>query len=186
MTKKPTIMYESPESASIQTVTVTGWVASNGRFWGNDERMARYDGSTHRQCEKNPAHPVYETGNYCRACRDEQMQAKFDALPRKEWDGDTPLVVFDDDRYFFDAESLRDYLQDEGIAPADIQLVFCVPTHAREIDPNEHFCDDLPEDGEVSAELCAAFEALNAIIRKEPPLSWSEGKVAAVLPDGFV
>ena len=114
------------------------------------------------------------------------MQARWDDLPRKEWDGETPLVVFDDDRYFFDAESLRDYLVDQEISIADIQLVFCEPTYATEIDPNEHFCDDLPEDGEVSAELFAAFEVLNAVIRKESPLSWTQGKVAAVLPDGFV
>ena len=44
---KKIILPESPEAASIQTVT--GWVSSNGRYWGNDEHMARYDGSTHRK-----------------------------------------------------------------------------------------------------------------------------------------
>lgn len=43
------IMRESAEAASFQTVT--GWVSSNGHFYGNDERTARYDGCTHQLCE---------------------------------------------------------------------------------------------------------------------------------------
>lgn len=35
------IPYDSAEAASIQNVT--GWVSRSGRFWGNDEQMARYD-----------------------------------------------------------------------------------------------------------------------------------------------
>jgi hypothetical protein len=52
---------------------------------------------------------------------------------------------------------------------------------AEEIDGNEHFSDQLHEDGEISAELEAAFEALNEVIRKEPPLSWSPGSVVAIV-----
>ena len=47
MAEKQIIMEDSPEAASIQTVT--GWVSRTGRFWGNDERMARFDGSTHNR-----------------------------------------------------------------------------------------------------------------------------------------
>jgi len=43
------VPYDSAEAASIQTVT--GWVSRSGRFWGNDEHMARYDGCTHRKCD---------------------------------------------------------------------------------------------------------------------------------------
>ena len=37
MAEKPIIMEDSPEAASIKTVT--GWVSRTGRFWGNDERL---------------------------------------------------------------------------------------------------------------------------------------------------
>lgn len=50
MTDKKRILYDSPEAASVQTVT--GWVSSRGMFCGNDEHMARHHGSTHRVCEK--------------------------------------------------------------------------------------------------------------------------------------
>ncbi len=90
------INYESAEAASIQTVT--GWVASNGSFWGNEEHMARYVGSTHRLCEKNPEHGVHETRGWCKRCHEERMQARYDAMPRKEYDG-SPIVVYDGEDY---------------------------------------------------------------------------------------
>jgi hypothetical protein len=62
MPEEKVVMYESSEAASIQTVT--GWVGADGRFWGNDEHMARYCGATHRHCEKNPDHPIYEVRSW--------------------------------------------------------------------------------------------------------------------------
>ena len=184
--EKKTIAYESDEAASIQTVT--GWVSSNGQFWGNDERTARFAGSTHRTCEKNPAHGVHETRAWCDRCREERVQAQYHAMPRETYDG-RPVVVHDDDQYFFDCDSLRDWLIDNRIEPKDAQLVFCVPNNAAEIDPSEHFADDMPEDGDegvFSTRLLDAFSALNAAIRDEPPLSWRPGKIAVSLPDDFL
>ena len=184
MTDKNIIMRDSPEAASIQTVT--GWVSSIGRFWGADEHMARFDGATHQKCDKNPSHPVYEINSYCRACRDEVTQARFADMPRRAWDGETPLCLYDTDEYFSDADSIRDYLIDNEIELAYAQLVFCTPNKACEIDANEHFADDLPEDGEVSAELGAAFDVLNEVIRRQEPLSWFPGKEVAILPPNFL
>ncbi|GKS73721.1 hypothetical protein AVME950_02515 [Acidovorax sp. SUPP950] len=178
------IPYESDEAASIKTVT--GWVSSNGQFWGKDEHMARYAGSTHRVCEKNSSHGTHEIRGWCRLCRDERMQARYDAMPRMEYD-ESPVTVLDGDEFFFDADSLRDWLIDNSIAPADARLVFCVPNMASEIDPEDHFADDLPsEDGEVSDRLKTAFAALNEVIRTEPPLSWRKGETAVTLPSDFL
>ncbi|MGN8120390.1 hypothetical protein ACTJK9_01365 [Pseudomonas sp. 22082] len=184
MPEEKVVMYESPEAASIQTLT--GWVAADGRFWGNDEHMARWCGATHRRCEKNPEHAIYEVRSYCRECYEESRQAKFAAMPVKEWAGE-PLVIFDGDRYFFDEDSLRDYLIDSDIELADVQLCICEPNYPREIDPEDHFIDDLPEDGEIrDDELLAAFDLLNEMIRQSQPLSWSEGEFAARLPQSLI
>ncbi|MEQ1969482.1 ead/Ea22-like family protein, partial [Xenorhabdus nematophila] len=64
---KKIVMYDSPEAAQIKIVT--GWVSRDGRFWGDDERMARYCGATHRQCENNPDHPIIGVHDYCDLCR---------------------------------------------------------------------------------------------------------------------
>ena len=184
MREEKVVMYESPEAASIQTVT--GWVDPSGRFWGKDEHMARYCGSTHRQCANNPAHPIHATNGWCEDCRAEIRAAKFDAMPKRVWAGEV-ITEYDGDKYFFDEESLRDHLIDNDIDPADLKLVFCTPNYPSQIDPNDHFCDDLPEDGEINDDqLLAAFDLLNEMIRKSPPLSWSPGKEAVDLPKAFI
>lgn len=184
MPKEKVVMYESPEAASLQTVT--GWVDAGGRFWGKDEHMARYSGSTHRKCEQNPEHPIHTTGRGCPVCHEERRAANFAAMPKRIWGGE-PITEYDGDRYFFDEEELRDYLIDHEIDLADLRLVFCTPNYPRQIDPDNYFCDDLPEDGEVNDDqLLAAFELLNEMIRKSPPLSWSPGKEAVELPKPFI
>ncbi|MDE9571466.1 hypothetical protein KKJ16_21300, partial [Xenorhabdus bovienii] len=43
--------------------------------------------------------------------------------------------------------------------------------------------DDLAEDAELPTELQQAFDSLNAVIRNSPPLSWFQGKYAAIVSD---
>ncbi|MBN3965582.1 hypothetical protein IMW75_09830 [Pseudomonas gregormendelii] len=182
--QKQIIMFDAPEAASLKTVT--GWVSSGGRFFGDDENLARYCGATHRRCDVNPEHPIYEVNSSCNECRHARRQAKFAAMPVKEWAGE-PLVIFDGDQYFFDEDSLRDYLIDSDIDLADLQLCICEPNYPSQIDPADHFCDDLPEDGAIrDDQLSAAFDLLNEMIRQSEPLSWSEGKLAAALPQAFI
>lgn len=184
MLKETVIMFDSAEAAELKTVT--GWVSASGRFWGDDEYMARFDGATHRQCKENPEHPIHSVRGYCSVCHEEERSQVFAKKPFKVWNGE-PLVPFDDDRYFFDEDSLLDYLLDEEIDVADLRLCICEPNMPHEIDPADHFCDDLPEDGEIrDGDLLAAFELLNEMIRKSEPLSWSEGKYAAQLPQSFL
>ncbi|WP_322847378.1 hypothetical protein [Pseudomonas sp. B33.4] len=109
--QKPIIMYDAPEAASLQTVT--GWVSSGGRFFGDDENLARHCGATHRRCEVNPEYPIYEVNSSCDECRHVRRQAKFAAMPVKDCAGE-PLVIFDGDRYLFEKDDLRDYSPNEN------------------------------------------------------------------------
>lgn len=176
---KKVVMYESDEAASIKTVT--GWVDRNGRFWGEDEHMARYCGSTHRQCVNDPKHPIYPSNAWCDVCHSEKRKTAFDAMPAKTWCGE-PLVIHDTDIYFFDSDDLRDHCMEHSILPEEMNLVICEPNYPREIDGSDHLVDDLPEDGELPGELQDAFDVLNAVIRKSGPLSWSAGKFSATVP----
>lgn len=172
------ILRDSDEAASIQTVT--GWVSSSGRFWGNDEAMARYDGSTHQKCPKNPDHPVISNQSYCEVCHEEKQNEAYSKMERKPWNGE-PLCVWYTDRYFFDAESIADYCEEHQVAVSDLKLVICLPNYPSEVDGSDIFCDDLPEDGELPSDLEDAFNALNKAIKNSPPLSWSPGNVAAIV-----
>jgi hypothetical protein len=104
---------------------------------------------------------------------------RYQAMPFKEWDGETPLTLADDDRYFFSEDDLVSYLDEQDPDADDVRLVICEPNYASEID-EDHFVDDLPPDqglDEVYPELAAAIEKVNELIRKkEKPLSWGAGK----------
>src|ERR1035437_3570679 len=128
MAEDKIVMADSDEAASIKTVT--GWVSRTGRFWGGDEKMARYDGSTHRLCECGE---VIANRSYCSKCSDRKKHEQYLALPKMAWDGVTPLHLHGTDLYFFDAEELLEHCAELGCQPKDLALVVCAPKYAREI-----------------------------------------------------
>lgn len=176
--KSEMVLDTSDLAASRQTVT--GWVSRTGRFWGDDERMARYDGCTHKQCECGGVTEKHYIR--CKVCRAKAEIEKYDARPVAVWDGEVFLYSDAHDRYFQDIESLVDYLGDfdvdEAPSIADLRLIICEPNYARQIE-SDQWSDDLPEDGELPSEIEEALRVLNEVIKRAPPLSWSPGKFAA-------
>lgn len=173
------VMMDSPEAA--RRMTVTGWVSRDGRFFGEDERTARYAGCTHRTCEACGG-SVEKSWIKCPACRAKDMDAKWAKLERRPWDGVTPLAIFDSDTYFFDLDDIENYCEDNGVEVGSLRLVFCRPVKPRPVSANELFLDELPEDGDVEdADVLAAVEALNKALEKAEPFSWLPGSVAAVV-----
>lgn len=169
------VLYDSPEAAAI--ATVTGWQARTGEFWGNNEHMARYCGSTHKRCDG--CGEVIAKSNWCTPCRDAKQKAKFASFERKPWDGEVPLNLFDTDTYFFDEDALRDYCADHDLKAEELDLVLCEPNYATLLDPYEVYQDLLGEDCEVPAPLVAAFDVLNvAIAACKEALSWEPSETA--------
>ncbi|WP_206601766.1 hypothetical protein [Herbaspirillum aquaticum] len=107
------IPYSSPEAASLQTVT--GWVSRDGRFWGDDEHMARFCGATHRQCKQCEAVEIKIDRLYCDSCLELRRIEKYKAMPREQWDGAALLYLDGTDRYFQDPNEAREYANDKGI-----------------------------------------------------------------------
>lgn len=178
MSDKKVIMWDSPEAATLKTVE--GWVSRKGRFFGKDERTARYDGSTHRACEE--CGTVYETNSFCRPCSEAKRSKVFWSLPVEKWDGVTPLVLFDDDKYFF-GEDILDYLS-ELPKDEEVRICKCEPMHLHLLD-SDTWCDDLPSDGdgELPTEVGKALNALNAAIKNAGPVAWTETNIAIDVDD---
>lgn len=182
MSNENIIPYDQPDL--VKRVTVTGWVSTDGRFCGDDEHLARWASCTHVRCACGAL--AEKPWTACDNCRVKNDIERYEEMSKREWDGTTMLYSDAHDRYFQDYDELVDHLRDtRGEYPEttveDLRLLVCEPNVAREIDGNEHFCDDLSEDGEISPQLQAAFDALNEVIRKEPPLSWSPGRHAAIV-----
>lgn len=175
MEQQAQVMYDSPEAAKIETVT--GWRARTGEFWADNEHMARYCGSTHKRCEKCGG--VVAKGSWCEPCHAKKRQEKFASYPREAWDGVAPICLFDGDVYFFSADDLVGYCSDHDIKPADLQLTLCRPNFAQPLNMEDHFIEELPEDGDVPDDIAAAFAALNEVIAAhKEPLSYSPDDVA--------
>lgn len=180
MAEKKIVMYASDEAS--KQITTTGWLSADGRFWGKDEHMARWCGCTHMLCACGEV--MDKSYTICRTCRDKASDERYAALERKLWDGKAPICIYGGDQYFWDEDGLIEYCEALDCTPADLQLVFCEPTYAKEICGSEYFCDDLAGDCELPGELEDAFEELNKRIREfREPLSWFPGKVAVLIPE---
>ena len=177
--RKAIVLNTSDDAAKL--VTVTGWVSRDGRFYGDDERLARWAGCTHLVCECGE---MMDKGyTKCLKCRVKSDHERWLKLPLVEWDGVTPLTIFGDDTYFFDVESIYEHAEEAGCAVSALELVVCEPCFAREVD-EDYWQDDLAEDGELPLEIRKALLKFNEVVRAyRQPLSWHQGKERVVLPD---
>ncbi|MGN6417777.1 MAG: hypothetical protein ACTHMC_09815 [Pseudobacter sp.] len=171
-TEKKVIMYDSEEAA--KQVTVTGWVSSDGRFFGKDEHAARYAGCTHGTCECG--NPTEKGWLKCESCRHKASAERYQKLEFQEWDGITPLCIYGDDQYFFNEDELEDFLYEREMNGTDICLVLCVPVRYGEV-RYECFADDTHEDWEPTPELTQKLNEFNQYLRSLPCHSWTAGKI---------
>ena len=178
------IILPSSDEAAKRVEGLSGWVDRHGMFWGDSssaEATARYSGSTHSECRECGA-MTSKSRLMCPACADKKSHARYLAMPRKEWDGKTPLVLHDDDRYFFDWDDVVDYAEGADCKPEELPLVICKPVYLRPLE-GDYWEDALPEDGELPFEVAAAVDALNKVISEQGPVSWVAGEYVATFKD---
>lgn len=174
-TDEKIILSDSNEAAKF-VENISGWVSRHGRFYGKDERLARYDGCTHRPCE-TCGKPVEKSYLKCSLCRDKQAVERHQQRQVAAWDGISMLYSHYDDEYFRDWDEVKDYADDHDVDVSKMQLVICDPVFLHQIDTDE-WCDELSEDGELPASVLDALNNLNIAIKDAGPVSWTPGKKA--------
>jgi hypothetical protein len=180
VTDKKIIMRASDEAAKLRTVR--GWVSSDGRWFGDNESIARYAGCTHDVCVCGA---VIDKGRTkCDKCHDKDRWEKYKTLESKLWDGSDFLVTWDDDKFFWSDSDLMDYCEEQQMQPQDLQLVFAVPVYGRYLE-SDYFCDELHEDGELPDSIIEAMEKFNEVVKAAGPLSWRDGNIAAIIPENY-
>lgn len=171
------IFPESDNAAKFVT-GISGWVDRNGRFWGNDEKTARYCGSTHKHCECGA---VISRNSYCKGCSRRKDIEKYQKAKKIEWDHKTPLYSQSHDKYLFDEDELLDFMYEFDVTdPEELELFICEPNHLREID-SDYWDSSLPEDSELPEHISEAMDVFNAVIRSTEPVSFSPGHFAAIV-----
>lgn len=174
----PTIILpDHPEAATLRTVT--GWVSRQGRFYGDDERLARWDGSTHRVCDACGG--LMDKQGYCTPCHHKKMVERYNAFPVIEWDGECMLTDYDGDNYWADPGEFLEWCAYNDVEdPSDLMLVATEPIRMREI-TSENWDGELPDDVEIPADIAEAIEALNKVIRASKPKFWKPSKKRIVI-----
>jgi hypothetical protein len=167
---KDTVLYK--DAPVTYQENIKGWVTPAGRFWGEDEHMARLDACTHRECTKC-GDPVEKTYTACSRCREIQRDILYAQMPIVEWDGETPLAIFDGDEFFYSEDELRDYKEENNIQA--LKIVLCEEVPAPRIDV-DHYCDYLPEDEDLSYEAQNLLDSFNDSMAALLPKAWTPGR----------
>lgn len=180
MKEEKIILNNSDEAAFLTSMEV--WVTPDGRVFNtNEEELARYCGSTHHHCKNNPSHPIVKNNSYCPVCYQEERDKKYGNMPKVQWDEKTPIVMLNEDRYFFSKEALMDYCKETNSAPASLKLILCKPNFIPAFSLEEHCTDIMADDVCFSPEIEDAVEKLNNLIREHSAISWEEGDVAVIV-----
>jgi len=175
------------DGATFIDKQVKGWRSRKGSFFGigpDAERLARYDGATHRQCEAPGCKNIIPNNGgwlWCYDCRSAQKIIDYNELPDEPWNADEPCYSFALDEYYWDEDEIADDADEHGGLSA-LMLQKCEPVFATELDPMDIYHSDLPDDGDAPNEIKEAFEELNAKIRTcKTPLSWTPRRVKAII-----
>lgn len=172
----PLIIFSDSSEAARFEIGISGWVSRDGRFYGDNEDLARYAGSTHRKCECGE---VYTKNYYCQKCSDTKERERFSKMPVVEWDGSAMLYDQNTDKYFSSIDEVIEHYEYEDTVLNSAMIIVCEPNYAREVE-SDYWCDELPEDtsfeecGGVDAETVELLEKLNAKL-KNTILSYSPG-----------
>jgi hypothetical protein len=168
------IMINDEDSATYKT-NIKGWVSSTGRFFGENEDAARYDGCTHRPCVQcgKPTKKHYYKCEYCR--RKEELD-RYYAMPKKQWDGEAVLYSDAYDEYYPDIHNVINAAEDYGITLSELRIVICEPVYPKPL-TSSYFEDEMVEDDELPYELIEALEQFNDAV-KNVLISWEPGHFA--------
>lgn len=169
---------DTSKEAAVFEKNICGWVDRHGRYFGSDERAARWSGCTHIACECGNITEKNYTA--CSQCREKNAIERYEKKEKIQWDGKVPLYSDAIYRYFMEEDDLRDFLEERTISIDSLRLLICEPVYLKEID-EDYFCDELPEDGELSEAVSDALNNLNAVIRDEKPASWMPGDFAVFI-----
>lgn len=165
---------------AAEPCTVAAWRCKVcGRVW-LDERAARYCHATDYACACGRRRP--KAYIHCKECERRRRAAIWYAKPEVEWDGEFPIGTWDNDRYFWDADQLLEYLHDDDDDAADnaaderdieiesLRLTSCQEVPPRDFAMNDYLSDSLGEDRELdTAEI---DRTVNEWIQKQRPLSY--------------
>ncbi len=136
--------YILPENAEVKEIDVKMWSNGISTFAYQDKRSAVYSCAIGTVCECGKQ---FEGNHYiyCPECRGKRTDEKYNKLDLVEWDGETPLCLFDGDEFFYSPDDVESYIDSNNIE-CELQLVLCREVYPQDFCLNDFVEDHLPED----------------------------------------
>lgn len=168
------------EQAAERVTNIAGWVCKTcRRFYGDEEgaeRAARYCCEKDHKCGTDGCQGrAGKPWIYCDACNKKRDEERFLKIPVVDWDGEAPLVIHDDDRYFFDVGDLEEYLEEHGVGLDEIRLVLCEEDSKPHFSMDDFVSDYMGERDDIDATNRIDL-TVNRWIDKHVPQMWVAGK----------
>lgn len=163
------------EEAAEHRAGISGWVCKTcRRFFGDDEHLARYCCAKDLKCSNEGCMNRTKASGYiyCDPCCAKKDHERWLKLKEVEWDGETPLVLHDDDRFFFCIDDLEWYLEDNNLKLEDLRLVLCEEEGKPQFDMYNLTEDYLP-DGLDHDDATKINAVVNRWIDKHVPDVWT-------------
>lgn len=139
--------YILPEGVEAIQETITLWRGKRNYFHEKD--LAELELAVDRYCQicGKPTGNVHHVN--CPECRFKNEEKRFLQMPYKDWDGETPVWLYNTDIYFFSVEEVIDYATELGIKVSELWLVIAEPVQLPEFDIEDFLYEKLevePED----------------------------------------
>jgi hypothetical protein len=167
------ILPKSNEAAKYAE-NIKGWVAK-GKFFGTDEKAARYYGCTHRKCQDCGA--IIEKLYFrCDSCALKEKKKRYEKLDCTEWDQSLPAYSTQFGEFFENKDEVKDFLSNNKLEFDDLLLVICWPTKLSYLD-SDRWYDEMPDDTDIPEELARAIEIFNETIDEIGPIGYEPAKI---------
>jgi len=155
----------------------------DGGLWNLSEHYVRLGACTHINCQKCNKEVEKHFSMICSERRDTQTIEKYKDLELVEWDGETPLVTYDEEKYFFSEEDIESYCEENDLDPNQLMLVLCEKSKFTRID-FDFWEDDTHEDWEPSKEFEDKLKEFNRFLMDQSTETWfpSKKRVAIIYP----
>jgi len=184
---KKIVMFDDPDLVEYRT-NLEGWTGPDGLYHGKGEegeKRARYANSTHKKCECGNVMDKYRI--VCRSCSSKKESERFNKLEAVDWDGESMISLYNDEKFFTDMDDVYEYCELEEIDINDLRLMHCEKrisiNHINIDELNEEY---MTEDGqgvsEWHPEIAKKVEELNELISNTEPKLWFETNKRIKIP----
>jgi len=172
------IFYNDPDIVEEEIRMV--WRDKIHDIYYQTEHSARCNAATHTHCPLcGNEIKIYRT--MCEVCARKNERERYSQLEHKDWDGETPLCIYQNDQFFFSQCEFEDYCKDKEIDPNEVLLVLCEKYKYPSL--NEEYFDEFDDEHELMEELKSMIKDFNNKLEKLDTRWWIDSRFRTTIKE---